>query len=153
MLLVRALGSARLLLVTAWAGSLWTVGYLVAPTLFRTLSDSVLAGTIAGSMFRAEAIVSLVCGVGLLALLALDKGVDAKRRRLLMLVVAGMLALQAVGSLGLGPMMAALKEAAPGGVLEAAARKQFGMLHGVSMVLYLMQSVLAAVLVFKNPRP
>ncbi|UOD28375.1 DUF4149 domain-containing protein [Massilia violaceinigra] len=152
MLLARALGPARLLLVTAWAGSLWTMGYLVAPTLFRTLSDSVLAGTIAGSMFRTEAIVSLVCGVGLLAVLALDKGIDAKRRRLLMLVVAGMLALQAVSSLGLGPMMAALKEAAPGGVMEAATRKQFGMLHGVSMVLFLAQSVLAAVLVFKNPR-
>ncbi|MDQ1834548.1 DUF4149 domain-containing protein [Massilia scottii] len=145
------LARARLLLVTAWAGSLWTVGYLVAPTLFRTLSDSVLAGTIAGSMFRSEALVSLVCGVGLLALLALDKGVDAKRRRLLMLVAAGMLALMAASTLGLGPMMAALKEAAPGGMMEPAARKQFGMLHGVSMVLYLIQSVLAGVLVFKNP--
>ncbi|NHZ34104.1 DUF4149 domain-containing protein [Massilia rubra] len=146
------LARARLLLVTAWAGSLWTVGYLVAPTLFRTLSDSVLAGTIAGSMFRAEAMVSLVCGVGLLVLLALDKGVDAKRRRMLLLVVGSMLALMAASTLGLGPMMAQLKEAAPGGVMEAAARKQFGMLHGVSMVLYLIQSVLAAVLVFKNPR-
>ncbi|NHZ65947.1 DUF4149 domain-containing protein [Massilia genomosp. 1] len=147
------LARARLLLVTAWAGSLWTVGYLVAPTLFRTLSDSVLAGTIAGSMFRAEAMLSLVCGVGLLAVLVLAKDMDAKRRRMLLLVVAAMLALQAVSSLGLGPMMAALKEAAPGGVMEAATRKQFGMLHGVSMVLFLVQSVLAAVLVFKNPRP
>ncbi|NHZ96162.1 DUF4149 domain-containing protein [Massilia sp. CCM 8734] len=147
------LARARLLLVTAWAGSLWTVGYLVAPTLFRTLSDSVLAGTIAGSMFRAEAMVSLVCGVGLLVLLALDKGVDTTRRRVLLLVVASMLALMAASTLGLGPMMAQLKEAAPGGVMEAAARKQFGMLHGVSMVLYLIQSVLAAVLVFKNPKP
>ncbi|MCE3608266.1 DUF4149 domain-containing protein [Massilia sp. P8910] len=145
------LARARLLLVTAWAGSLWTVGYLVAPTLFRTLSDSVLAGTIAGSMFRSEAMVSLVCGVGLLVLVALAKDVDAKRKRLLMLVVAGMLVLLAVSSLGLGPMMAALKEAAPGGVMEPAARMQFGMLHGISMVLYLIQSVLAGVLVFKNP--
>ncbi|RSZ59699.1 DUF4149 domain-containing protein [Massilia atriviolacea] len=147
------LARVRLLLVTAWAGSLWTVGYLVAPTLFRTLSDSVLAGTIAGSMFRSEAIVSLVCGAGLLAVLALDRAIDARRRRVLMLVVAAMLALQAVSSLGLGPMMAALKEAAPGGVMEGAARKQFGMLHGISMGLYLIQSVLAAVLVLKNPRP
>lgn len=150
--LARVLGPARLLLVTAWAGSLWTVGYLVAPTLFRTLSDSVLAGTIAGSMFRSEAIVSLVCGAGLLVLLMLAREMDAKRRRVLLLVVAGMLALQAVSSLGLGPLMAALKEAAPGGVMEGAARKQFGMLHGISMMLYLIQSVLAAVLVFKNPR-
>jgi hypothetical protein len=128
------------------------VGYLVAPTLFSTLSDRALAGTIAGSMFRSEALVSLACGLGLLLVLALDKALDAKRRRMLVLVVAGMLALQAVSSLGLGPMMAALKEAAPAGVMEPAARKQFGMLHGISMGLYLIQSVLAAVLVFKNPR-
>ncbi|MGH8809748.1 MAG: DUF4149 domain-containing protein, partial [Noviherbaspirillum sp.] len=43
---------ARLLIATLWVGSLWAVGYLVAPTLFATLPDSVLAGTIAGRLFR-----------------------------------------------------------------------------------------------------
>jgi hypothetical protein len=31
---------------------LWAVGYLAAPTLFATLSDRVLAGTIAASLFK-----------------------------------------------------------------------------------------------------
>ncbi|MDP9109581.1 MAG: DUF4149 domain-containing protein, partial [Pseudomonadota bacterium] len=42
------------LLVVLWTGSLWTIGYLVAPTLFLTLPDSMLAGTIAARMFRVE---------------------------------------------------------------------------------------------------
>ena len=31
--------------LTLWIGALWTVGYVVAPTLFSTLSDRALAGT------------------------------------------------------------------------------------------------------------
>ncbi|HEX7634207.1 MAG TPA: DUF4149 domain-containing protein, partial [Noviherbaspirillum sp.] len=50
---------ARLLIATLWVGSLWTVGYLVAPTLFATLSDRALAGMIAGSIFRLEAWLSV----------------------------------------------------------------------------------------------
>jgi hypothetical protein len=44
---------------------------------------------------------------------------------------------------GLRPIMAELKEAGD--------KAKFGMLHGVSMVLYLTQSVLAVFLVAKNP--
>ncbi|MES2016126.1 MAG: DUF4149 domain-containing protein, partial [Pseudomonadota bacterium] len=50
---------ARLLLITLWAGSLWTIGYVVAPTLFATLHDRVLAGVIAGSMFTSQAWLSM----------------------------------------------------------------------------------------------
>ncbi|MEG2963340.1 MAG: DUF4149 domain-containing protein, partial [Janthinobacterium sp.] len=31
----------RILVATLWAGSLWTIGFIVAPTLFGTLSDRV----------------------------------------------------------------------------------------------------------------
>jgi hypothetical protein len=64
----RLLPATRLLVTTLWAGSLWTVGYLVAPVLFSTLSDRVLAGSIAGSIFRIEAWLSVGCGVVLLAM-------------------------------------------------------------------------------------
>ena len=142
----------RLLLITAWAGSLWTVGYLVAPMLFATLTDRALAGTIAGSMFRAEAWLSAVCGVLLLCLYAVGRDVEPQRRKAQMLTVVGMLVCVAISHLGLQPMMAALREGAVGGVMDAAARSRFGMLHGVSMGLYLIQSVLAVALVLKNPR-
>lgn len=139
----------RALLVTVWVGSLWTVGYLAAPTLFATLSDRTLAGSIAGSLFRVEAWVSVVCGLSLLVLLFADRGFE-KRRACIVLVVL-MLVCLSVGYFGLQPYMAALKETAVanGGVMPDAARARFGMLHGVASVIYLIQSVLAVGLVLK----
>lgn len=139
---------ARVLLVTIWAGSIWTIGYLVAPMLFATLADRVLAGTIAGSLFRAGAYLSLCCAALLLALLWFDR-TWSQRRTALRLVMA-MLICVLIGYFGLQPWMAALREAAgPGGVMEGATRMQFGMLHGVSSLIYLVQSGLAVALVLK----
>ena len=134
---------ARLLLVTLWVGSLWTVGYLVAPTLFGTLHDRVLAGVIAGSMFTVQAWLSMACGVAMLGLLAVSKDVTEQRRKVLYMVVIAMLVFVLMNHFGLRPMMAELKAAGD--------KARFGMLHGVSMVLYLVQSVLALFLVVKNP--
>jgi hypothetical protein len=134
---------ARLLLVTLWAGSLWAVGYLAAPTLFATLHDKVLAGVIAGSMFRTEAWLSMALGVVLLALLAVSKDVTEQRRKLLGIVVIAMLLCVLVNYFGIGPVMAQAKLAGDG--------SKFGMLHGISMVIYLVQSLLAGFLVVKNP--
>ena len=144
----RLLPAARLLVTTLWAGSLWAVGYLVAPVLFSTLSDRVLAGSIAGSIFRIEAWLSVGCGLVLSVMVAFDDA-SRERRSLLRLIVV-MLLCVAVGYFGLQPWMAALREAAgPSGVMEGAARTQFGILHGVASLIYLFQSVLALVLVLK----
>jgi len=134
---------ARLLAVTLWAGSLWTVGYLVAPTLFATLHDRVLAGTIAGSMLRTEAWLSMALAVVMVGLLAVSKDVTEQRRKTLFMVVGAMLVCTLVNYLGLWPVMADAKLAGD--------RSTFGMLHGISMVVYLAQSLLAIFLVIKNP--
>ena len=56
-----------------------------------------------------------------------------------------------IGYFGLQPLMAGLREAAgPAGVMEGAARTQFGLLHGAASLIYLLQSVLAAILVLKS---
>jgi hypothetical protein len=136
------LATVRLLVVTLWAGSLWTFGYLVAPTLFNT-QDRVLAGVIAGTMFTTGAWVSMACGVATLSLLALAKDVTDQRRKTLYIIVGVMLVVCLLNHFGLRPMMAELKEAGD--------KARFGMLHGVSMVLYLTQAVLAVFLVAKNP--
>ncbi|MFL6658793.1 MAG: DUF4149 domain-containing protein [Massilia sp.] len=134
---------ARLLLVVLWAGSLWTMGYVAAPTLFATLHDTALAGTIAGSLLRSEAWLSLVVGVLVMGMLAVAKDVTAQRRKLLLLVAGAMLVGVLVNYLGLWPVMAEARLAGD--------RSKFGMLHGISMVIYLVQAVLAGVLVVKNP--
>lgn len=146
----RSLAALRTVLVTLWAGSLWTVGYLAAPTLFATLPDRMLAGAIAGSLFRVEAWLSVVCGLILLLLLYLDR--EFAKRRTCMLLAVAMLACLAVGYFGLQPFMAALKEtaAANGGMMDEATRSRFGQLHGIASVIYLLQSLLALALVVKN---
>ena len=143
---------ARLYLITLWAGSLWTVGYLVAPTLFATLSDRVLAGTVAASMFRSQAWLSIACALLLAAMLQWGaRELDAGRRRTLLMAVGVMLLCTVVIHFGLQPSMAALREAAgPGGVTISAAKTRFGILHGVSSLLYLVQSVLAGFLIWKQ---
>lgn len=140
----------RLLLVTVWAGSLWTVGYLAAPTLFATLADRSLAGTIAGSLFRVEAWLSVACGLSLLLLLLADRHF-ARRRSCLVLVVL-MLVCVSVGYFGLQPFMAELRAAAAAnsGVMDEALRSRFGMLHGVASAIYLVESLLALLLVLRS---
>lgn len=141
--------AVRVLLVTVWAGSLWTVGYLVAPTLFATLADRPLAGSIAGSLFRIEAWVSVACGLSLLVLLLRDHRFENRRSCLVLVLL--MLVCVSVGHFGLQPFMAELRAlaAASGGVMDEATRSRFGMLHGVASAIYLVQSVLAVGLVLR----
>ncbi len=145
----RLIPALRVLLATVWAGSLWTVGYLVAPTLFATLDDRTLAGSIAGSLFRVEAWVSVACGLSLLVLL-MGNHCFERRRSCLVLVVL-MLVCVSVGYFGLQPFMAELRAlaAASGGVMDEATRSRFGVLHGVASVIYLVQSVLGVGLVLR----
>jgi hypothetical protein len=139
----------RCLIAALWAGSLWTVGYLVAPTLFATLADRVLAGTVAASMFRSQAWLSIACAVLLLALLTMST-VETKARRTLLTLSFAILFGTLVVHFGLQPMMAALREAAgSGGVMESAQKARFGMLHGISSIIFMLQSLLAGVLVWK----
>jgi hypothetical protein len=136
--------SARLLIATLWCGSLWTIGYLVAPALFATLPDRVLAGTIAGSLFRIEAWLSIGAGIVLIGLNKLQP-LDAARDKKRLMLIAAMLACTLGGYFGLQPFMAALRESAgPGGVMASDVRMQFGILHGIASALYLIESVLAA---------
>ena len=143
------LNLARTLLVTLWAGSLWTVGYLAAPLLFATLSDRTLAGTIAGSLFRAEAWLSLACGLLLLAIFRADTNLPS--RTLCTRIVITMLLCVVIGYFGLQPFMAEIRAAAgqAGGVMDEAMRMRFGVLHGVASLIYLVQSIAAIVLVVK----
>ena len=147
--LLRALPAARILIITLWAGSIWTVGYLAAPTLFSTLTDRVLAGTIAGSLFRIEAWLSLACAALLYLLFAMEHATPG--RRVCQRLVLAMALCVLIGYFGLQPWMAGLREAAgPAGVMEGAARTQFGLLHGAASLIYLLQSLLAVLLVLKS---
>jgi hypothetical protein len=140
---------ARLLVAALWAGSLWTIGYVVAPTLFLSQHDKALAGTIVGFLLRTEAWRSIACAV-ILYVMVKAAPFEPARKRTLGLVIVGMLACALVIYVGLQPVMASLKEAAGAAGLKGTPQgRQFGILHGVSQLVYLGESVLAGVLLVK----
>lgn len=139
----------RLLIAVLWVGALWTVGFIVAPTLFATLADKALAGTIAGSLFRVTAWLSIVCAV---LLLVLRKNMDAANARSALWLILGMVSCVLIGYFALQPQMAELRLVLHGTVdagQVAEAKKQFGILHGVSTGFYIVQSILGALLVLR----
>ena len=144
---------ARLLIATFWVGMLWTVGFVVAPTLFATLADRALAGTIAGGLFRVVAWLSLACAMLLFGLL-LSRRSEGRGRRPLLYLIAGMVICTLLGYFCLQPYMATLREAMHAAAsIDAAqlaqAKKHFGILHGISTAFYVAQSVLGGALVLK----
>jgi hypothetical protein len=143
------LANARLLLAALWAGSVWAVSYLAAPSAFAVL-DSTRAGNVVGVMLTRSAWLAIALAVLLGLLVARAADLDARRKRWLYGLVAAMLACSLIVYLGLQPMMAAIREAAgPAGVRASPQWGTFAALHGVSQVLYLAESILGAVLVVK----
>jgi len=140
----------RLLLAALWAGSVWGVSYLAAPSAFAVL-DSTRAGSVVGTMLTREAWLAIVLAVLLWLLAARSADMDARRRRWLNWTVSGMLACSLIVYLGLQPLMAAIREAAgPAGVRASPQYGTFMALHGVSQLLYLVESVLGVILVVKS---
>jgi Domain of unknown function (DUF4149) len=143
---------ARLLIATFWVGTLWATGFIVVPTLFATLADRILAGTIAGSLFRVVAWLSISCAAALIALLfQAMRSEDQKPSKTVFYLIAGMVACT-VAYFGMQPHMAELRVvlhsvADPALVTEAA--KQFGIMHGIATGIYVVQSLLGATLILK----
>jgi glucan phosphoethanolaminetransferase (alkaline phosphatase superfamily) len=141
------------LLTVVWVGSLLTIGYAVAPVLFASL-DRITAGAVAAQLFRIEGVIGVVCGVLLLALCNVLVRRDEVAYRRLRWFVSGMLVCVLVGYFALQPFMNALRIAAQEAgtdVGHSVYASRFGMLHGVSSLFYLIESVLGLVLVWKLP--
>lgn len=129
------LQSLERLLLTLWIGGMIFSGYVAAPLLFAHLSDRTLAGTLAGSLFHAMAIIGLVCGIGLLIMSSWswrDKFLQQWRNWILLVMVL----ITAIGLFYLQPTIETLRDSG-----EAAKGSQlFKQLHGTASVLYLLSS-------------
>lgn len=145
----------RLVLIAFWCGLTWTVGYVVAPTLFQLLDDRALAGTIAGALFRIQAFASLGLGALLIALCFANAGPrDINRvwwKQADVRIVLAMLVTCLLGYFSLQPMMHAARLAMAAG--DASAHARFSMFHGVSSLAYLVQSVLGLWLLVRQASP
>jgi hypothetical protein len=125
-----------------WAGSLWTIGFVVAPALFRMLERR-QAGDVAGQLFMIEAWIGVACAVALVA--TRDRAQESQRA--VIALVLAMLACIVVGYFGVQPIMSSLRAQPPGA--DAAWWQSFGLWHAVSTAFYAVESVLALVLVVR----
>jgi hypothetical protein len=138
------------LAITLWVGGLWIIGYLVVPTLFSAQSDRQLAGMLAGKMFETMGYVGILCGTYLLLhrWLAVRKQVPRDVSAWLIIV---MLCITLLTQFTIQPLMADLKvKALPLELMQSALANQFKMWHGISSILYLIESLLGAWLVMRS---
>lgn len=138
--------------LTLWVGGLWAIGLLVAPTLFATVGDRALAGAIAGRLFTLIAWIGIGCAAYLLLFRLTRFGGTAFRQGRFWLILL-MFGLILVGEFGVQPVLAALKtQALPAEVMESVFRDRFATWHGVASVLYVIECVLGAWLVWLQGR-
>jgi len=136
--------------VALWVGGLWAIGYLAAPALFYNLDDRMMAGFVAGKMFAWMAWLGMVCGAWLLVFRISRSGGGVFRQAFFWIVVA-MLLLTLAQHFGIRPLLQELKnQAMPKDVMESLFRDRFQAWHGISSVVYLIQSLLGLALVAKQ---
>lgn len=141
-----------LIAVTLWVGGLWAIGYMTAPVLFASLGDRQLAGMVAGKLFALIGWIGLGSAAWLMVFLVSRWGGLVFKRAVFWLVVL-MALLTAASQFGIQPLMAQLKvDALPREVMESVLRDRFAAWHGISSILYLVQSLLGFWLVVWSGR-
>ncbi len=144
--------SLERLFLTLWVGGMLVVGYVVTPVLFSSLGDRMLAGTVAGRLFGFVSLIGLICGVLLLLVGWLRDG-QAVVRDWRFWAVCAMLLITLIGEFGLAPRMQEIKQAAGASLVPGSELyRQFSRLHGLSSMLFLVNSLLGLGLVLLPSR-
>ncbi|HMN47095.1 MAG TPA: DUF4149 domain-containing protein [Povalibacter sp.] len=128
------------ILIAFWAGSLWTVCGIVAPSLFAVLDDRRLAGQLAARFFLIETWIGVAVGALLLGLSFSGKLVLPARAFVLMAAL-----LPLASHLLLGPLMERARLAGD--------MTRFGVLHGIAGACFLVACLSMIVVVWKFSRP
>ncbi|RMH17761.1 MAG: DUF4149 domain-containing protein [Gammaproteobacteria bacterium] len=132
-------------LIVAWIGSLWTIGYLVVPILFQML-DKKLAGQLAGQMFVVEYWMGCASAV---LLIILERSLNSEIPLRFWIASVGLFILDLVQLFVIHPMIVAVKqEIAQGADLNS----RFATLHAIGSILYLLMSLLGLMLVLTHFR-
>jgi len=133
--------------ITLWVGGLWAIGYIAAPVLFSSLGDRQLAGMVAGKLFSLIGWIGLGSAAYLLLFLLVRQGGQVFKGAVFWLVLS-MALLVAASQFGIQPLIAQLKaDALPREVMASVLRDRFAAWHGISSILYLVQSLLGLWLV------
>ena len=139
--------SLERILLTLWVGGMLVVGYVVTPVLFSSLSDRMLAGAVAGRLFGFVSLIGIACA-GLLLMSWILRDGRAAIRSWRVWMVGAMLLITLIGEFGLAPRMQALKQAAGAALVPGSeVYRQFSRWHGLSSVLFLLNSLMGVGLV------
>ena len=128
--------------LTLWAGSLWTICAIAAPAAFAVL-ERPAAGRFAGTLFQIEMWLGAACALLLVAFAFVHKPLAARLSP--PWLIAATAAAPLLSELVLSPMMAAARAADDPG--------RFGMLHGLAAVLFVAAALGALLLVLRFNRP
>lgn len=147
-------GVQRLFILVSglWVGSLFTTGYLVIPTIFSALTDRQVAGMVAGSIFRVEALISSIICIALMVLANLLVNRGLAQYRMIRWLLLGMLVCSLVAIFVFIPWMNALRDESlvqgiP--VMLSPSAELFSKLHGISSLIFLIQSALGLYLLWR----
>jgi hypothetical protein len=128
--------------LTLWAGSLWTICAIAAPAAFAVLERHA-AGQLAGTLFQIATWLGAVCALLLFAAAFVHKPLATRLTPAWL--VAATAAAPLLSELVLSPMMAAARAAND--------MSRFGMLHGLAAVLFVAAALGALLLVLRFNRP
>ena len=138
------------LVLVIWIGSLLALGAIAAPVLFSALDDKQLAGMLAGKMFGVGAWVGMTAGVVLLLHRLVRDGTTALKSWFFWGVLL-MFLLTLAGHFGVQPILQSLKnQALPLAVMQSVFADRFSQWHGISRILWIIQSVLGLALVWRS---
>ena len=128
--------------LTLWAGSLWTICAIAAPAAFAVL-DPPAAGRLTGTLFQIATWLGAACALILFAAALAHKPLAARLSP--SWLIAATAAAPLLSELVLSPMMAAARAAND--------MDRFGMLHGLAAVLFVAAALGALLLVLRFNRP
>jgi hypothetical protein len=128
------------ILLTLWAGGLWTICVVAAPSAFAVLERRA-AGELAGRLFEIAAWSGALIGLLLFVLLRAANGLSSSSTRSVRLLIATAALAPMLSELVLGPLMHAARVQ---GDMRA-----FGVLHAVGGALFLVACVCTLLLTWK----
>ncbi len=137
-----------LLIITLWAGALWMTG-ISAYVLFDSLQDKQLAGSLAGKLFTVVSYIGLASAFYLLIHRLFEYGTPALKQMFFWAVFV-MLLLVLASHFGIQPIIEGLKaQAFPADVMQTVFADRFKTWHGVASMAYVLECLLAVVMVLK----
>lgn len=140
------------LIAGLWVGSFITIGFLVVPVLFTTLGDRQVAGFVAATLFKITAYSGVVVSIILMLIANYLVRQNKSSFRLNRWILLGTLACTISAAFILIPWMNAIRDQALSlglSVRETSNASLFSRLHGVSSAVFMIQSILGLLLVWR----